>query len=335
MLMIRVNDTFHPLSKSFLYIKKRFFNIHISTAVLFVVVRPLRCRASQQEFSGRGRRGFMWDDESLLKRGCSHHMWVSLISAITWLAFCNAWVQTVTGSVLKTYLMTYWAMHHRRLSLSLQPLVTLDKCVTLSMSAASLRLWAMSSDSVNRSFSRAVLYNWPTSSLCRQSFTWLTRKCITAFGTLRKEEDSQSDENRVKTSNLTCWCGVCAPVLDVFPDDQKVWLDESLDDLTVPLLPSRQLPGHWNGLAVKTRYWLCLLINRLTREEADQTQPRRFCVPTTSSRLTAWPFCGLEGKGGGAVALSPAAPSSPFFNMPLQPPIPPSVCSLTELPAAA
>lgn len=64
--------------------------------------------------------------------------------------------------------------------------VTLEISVTLSMSAASLRLWAMSSDSVSRSFSKAVLYNWPTSSLCRQSFTWFTRKCITAFGTLRR-----------------------------------------------------------------------------------------------------------------------------------------------------
>lgn len=60
-----------------------------------------------------------------------------------------------------------------------------DESVTLSMSAASLRLWAMSSDSVSRSLSSVVLYNWPTSSLCRQSFTWFTRKCITAFGTLR------------------------------------------------------------------------------------------------------------------------------------------------------
>lgn len=252
MLLIRVNDTFHPLFKSFLYIKKQFFNIHISTAVRFIVVRLLRCRASQQEFSGRGRQGFMWDDESLLKRGCSHHMWVSLISAITWLAFCNAWVQTVILSVLKTYLTTFWAMYYWRLSSSSQPLVTLDKCVTLSMSAASLRLWAMSSDSVNRSFSRAVLYNWPTSSLCRQSFTWFTRKCITAFGTLRTEEVMKNHD--LKASELTrWWCGVCSPVLDVFPNDQKIWLDESLDDLTVPLLPSRQLPGHWNGLAVKTR----------------------------------------------------------------------------------
>lgn len=32
------------------------------------------------------------DEESLLKRGHpnDHHRWVSLISAITWLAFCKA-----------------------------------------------------------------------------------------------------------------------------------------------------------------------------------------------------------------------------------------------------
>lgn len=59
--------------------------------------------------------------------------------------------------------------------------------VTCSMSADSLRRWAMSSDSVSRSLRRPDLYSWPTSSLWRLSFTWLTRKCITAFGTLRRE----------------------------------------------------------------------------------------------------------------------------------------------------
>lgn len=67
--------------------------------------------------------------------------------------------------------------------------------VTCSMSAASLRRWAISSDSVNRSLRRPDLYSWPTSSLWRLSFTWLTRKCITAFGTLReeREETDQTD----------------------------------------------------------------------------------------------------------------------------------------------
>lgn len=41
------------------------------------------------------------------------------------------------------------------------------------------------------------------------------------------------------------------PVLDVFPNNKKIGLDESLDDLTVPLLPSRQLPGHWNRLEMR------------------------------------------------------------------------------------
>ncbi|TNN66332.1 hypothetical protein EYF80_023468 [Liparis tanakae] len=49
------------------------------------------------------------------------------------------------------------------------------------MSAASMRRWAMSSDSVSRLLRRPDLYSWPTSSLWRLSFTWLTRKCITAF----------------------------------------------------------------------------------------------------------------------------------------------------------
>lgn len=38
------------------------------------------------------------------------------------------------------------------------------------------------------------------------------------------------------------------PVLDVFPNNQEVWFDEPLDDLTVPLLPSCQLPGYGNRL---------------------------------------------------------------------------------------
>jgi len=40
------------------------------------------------------------------------------------------------------------------------------------------------------------------------------------------------------------------PVLDVFPHNKEVGLDESLDDLTVPLLPGRQLPGNWNRLGI-------------------------------------------------------------------------------------
>lgn len=56
----------------------------------------------------------------------------------------------------------------------------------------------------------------------------------------------------------------------------------------------------------------------------------KFTGPTTSSRLTAWPFIGLEGKGGCAAALS-----SPFFNIPLQFPVPASVWSPAGPPAAA
>ena len=40
----------------------------------------------------------------------------------------------------------------------------------------------------------------------------------------------------------------CSPVLDVFPDDEEVGLDEPLDDLTVPLLPGGQFPGDGHGL---------------------------------------------------------------------------------------
>lgn len=66
--------------------------------------------------------------------------------------------------------------------------------VTCSMSAASLRRWAMSSDSVSRSLRRPDLYSWPTSSLWRLSFTWLTRKCITAFGTLRRGGEKKTEQ---------------------------------------------------------------------------------------------------------------------------------------------
>ncbi len=57
----------------------------------------------------------------------------------------------------------------------------------------------MSSDSVRRFSSRAGLYSCPTNSLCKLSFKWLTRKCITAFGTLQRQRDWMS--NLLKTWN--------------------------------------------------------------------------------------------------------------------------------------
>lgn len=131
---------------------------------------------------------------------------------------------------------------------NVRPHLIHDGCVTLSMSAASLRRWAMSSDSVSRSFSRADLYNWPTSSLCRQSFTWFTRKCITAFGTLKPVDAGGQIFQEQGTSDHS-FGGDHTPVLDVFPHNQEVWFDEPLDDLTVSLLPSCQLPGYRNRLA--------------------------------------------------------------------------------------
>lgn len=75
-------------------------------------------------------------------------------------------------------------------------------------------------------------------------------------------------------------CGVGdTPVLDVFPNDQEVRFDEPLDDLAVPLLPSRQLPGYRDGLEMDT-----------TSESQQDRKDIRTCVfdvPTTSSRLTA------------------------------------------------
>lgn len=38
------------------------------------------------------------------------------------------------------------------------------------------------------------------------------------------------------------------PVLDALADNEEVALDETLDDLTVPLLPRAQLSGHWHSL---------------------------------------------------------------------------------------
>ena len=46
---------------------------------------------------------------------------------------------------------------------------------------------------------------------------------------------------------------LCAPVLDVFPDDEEVGLDEPFDYLTVPLLPGRQFPGDGHGLKGKAK----------------------------------------------------------------------------------
>lgn len=79
---------------------------------------------------------------------------------------------------------------------------------TWSMSAASLRRWAISSDSVSRSLRRPDLYSCPTSSLWRLSFTWLTRKCITAFGTLQQwvVEGKQTEQMENKAAR---WPGDC------------------------------------------------------------------------------------------------------------------------------
>lgn len=121
---------------------------------------------------------------------------------------------------------------------------------TLSMSAASLRLCAMSSDSVSRSVSWAGLYNWPTSSLCRQSFTWFTRKCITAFGTLQTNKTAKDWETescyikditflKIKKKKKSNKVRDSLPVLNVFAHNKKVWLDETFDDLTVSLLSCR------------------------------------------------------------------------------------------------
>lgn len=67
---------------------------------------------------------------------------------------------------------------------------------TFSISAASFLRCAMSSDSVRRSSSKDDLYSCPTNSLWRVSFTWLTKKCITAFGTLQNNQIIHLFENK-------------------------------------------------------------------------------------------------------------------------------------------
>lgn len=74
-------------SKSLLYIKTMFRYTPVNTSAFST------CSSLQSEDLGVTAGAFGWstrDERSLLKRGRPHHRWVSLISAITWLAFCNA-----------------------------------------------------------------------------------------------------------------------------------------------------------------------------------------------------------------------------------------------------
>lgn len=113
-----------------------------------------------------------------------------------------------------------------------------DESVTLSMSAASLRLWAMSSDSVSRSLSSVVLYNWPTSSLCRQSFTWFTRKCITAFGTLRPNAVKRivriNDVNVYSVADEKPWILTCLGCFSEQWGNKTWWVSRWPHSLSAP-----------------------------------------------------------------------------------------------------
>lgn len=130
-----------------------------------------------------------------------HHMCVSLISAITWLAFCNAcWQDLKQKSEMVGMAPQFIGENNTPKGWSL----------TCSMSADSLRRWAMSSDSVSRSLRRPDLYSWPTSSLWRLSFTWLTKKCITAFGTLRWREETGRTDGWEQGCKIAGWL-FCPP----------------------------------------------------------------------------------------------------------------------------
>lgn len=148
------------------------------------------------------RRSVRHDEE--ITDQAFHHMCVSLISAITWLAFCNAcWQDLKQQSEMVGMAPQFIGENNTPKGWSL----------TCSMSADSLRRWAMSSDSVSRSLRRPDLYSWPTSSLWRLSFTWLTKKCITAFGTLRwRERERGNRPNRwLRTRMQDCRVIVLSP----------------------------------------------------------------------------------------------------------------------------
>ena len=53
---------------------------------------------------------------------------------------------------------------------------------TWTISCASVRRWAMCSDSSSSTSISSFLYSWETSSLCRLSLMKFTRKCMIAFG---------------------------------------------------------------------------------------------------------------------------------------------------------
>lgn len=149
------------------------------------------------------RRSFRHDEEITdqvqLPLLIFHHRCVSLISAITWLAFCNACGQKINNETLDRGTSIHCG--------ELDP--ARWESVTCSMSAASLRRWAISSDSVSRSLRRPDLYSWPTSSLWRLSFTWLTRKCITAFGTLRGRQETERTDGWEQRGKTAWW--LCCP----------------------------------------------------------------------------------------------------------------------------
>lgn len=82
------------------------------------------------------------------------------------------------------------------------------------------------------------------------------------------------------------------PVLDAFPDDEEVALDEPLDDLAVPLLPGAQLAGRGHRLPTAgtksqtmTIFQLISLLSLLYYVPAAPL--------TVSRRLMAWPLLGL------------------------------------------
>ena len=63
-------------------------------------------------------------------------------------------------------------------------MIKLAFCKASSISVASRRLVAICGDSSKMSSFLVILYKEETSSDCKLSLTWLTKKCMIAFGTL-------------------------------------------------------------------------------------------------------------------------------------------------------
>lgn len=145
---------------------------------------------------------------------------------------------------------------------------------------------------------------------CTQRYLWQPNRVVCI--------DSKEIISSNQTFRAAQWCdkflknrkSLCPPVLNILAYNEEVRLNETLDDLTVPLLTWRQLSSNWHRL----QGWkdeMLTLWDALRKKLWSKTTGGWRLV-TTSSRLTT-PFSGLPGPEPGA--------SSPFFSIPLQFPV--------------